>query len=88
MGKRTSLGTLIAFGKIARTTFAFFVLCTVDGSRESGARMELTLRIADDRELDDGDDEGEDGRDRWEAALGDAALSTAVLSTSTGLTAR
>jgi hypothetical protein len=87
MGKSTSLGTLIALGKIARTTFAFFVLCTVDGRRESGARMELTLRIVDDR-VGGGDEEREGGRGRWEAPVADAALSTAVLSTSTGLTAR
>lgn len=64
--------------------FAFLVLCTVDGRRESGARMELTLRIgADDRELDDGEEEREDL-----VSVGDVVLSTAVLSTSPGLTAR
>jgi hypothetical protein len=92
MGKRTSLGTLIALGKIARIIFAFIVLCTVDGRRDSGARMVLTLRMpvgADDRELDEGDEEREDGRvrrDRWEVAVADAAL--LAVSTSSRLTAR
>ena len=82
IGKRTSLGTLIAFGKMARTTFAFLVLCTVDGRRERGAKMALTLRIGD-REFDVGDDERDDGRDRWEVAV-----SRAVAAVSIGLTAR
>lgn len=46
--------------------------------------MELTLRIgADDRELDDGEEEREDL-----VSVGNVVLSTAVLSTSPGLTAR
>jgi hypothetical protein len=55
-----------------------------DGRRERGARIELTLRIAPDREFDEGDEEGEeseDGRDRGEVAV-------AVELRSTGLTAR
>jgi hypothetical protein len=87
IGKRTSLGTLIALGKIARTTFAFFVLCTVDGRRERGAKMALTLRIGkEDREFDVGDEEREDGRDRGEVAVSGAVA--AVVLISTGLTAR
>jgi hypothetical protein len=46
--------------------------------------MELTLRKgADDRELDDGEEEREDL-----VSVRDAVLLTAVLSTSPGLTAR
>jgi hypothetical protein len=82
MGKRTPSGALIALGKRLRTIFAFLVLCMVDGRRERGARMELTLRIgADDREFDVGDEEREDGRERGEVALA-GAVSAAVLTLS------
>ena len=81
------MGTLIALGKIARTMFAFLVLCTADGRRESGARMELTLRAGTDgRELDDGDEERVDCRDF--VSVGDVVLLTAVLSISLGLIPR
>lgn len=86
MGRRTPSGTLIALGKSARTIFAFLVLCTVDGKRERGAKMELTLRIGADREFDVGDDEREDGRERGEVAVAGAVL--AVVLTSSALVAR
>jgi hypothetical protein len=41
----------------------------VDGSRERGARMELTLRIGVNREFTVGDEERDDGRERGEVAL-------------------
>ena len=86
MGRRTPSGTLIALGKSARTIFAFLVLCMVDGRRERGARMELTLRIGVDREFDVGDEEREDGREREEVAVAGAVL--AMVLTLSALVAR
>jgi hypothetical protein len=66
MGTRTPLGTLIVLGKIARMMFAFLAFCTVDGSRERGAKIELALRIRVDRELDEGGEGDVDREERRE----------------------
>jgi len=68
--------------------FAFLAFCTVDGSRERGAKIGLALRIRVDRELDEGDVEREERRERWGEAEAFAAVVAAVAIISSGLVVR
>jgi hypothetical protein len=69
-------------------TLPFLELFTASGRRERGARTELALRTRADRELDVGDVEREERRDRAEVELAAAAVVGVVVVTVSRVKAR